>query len=230
MASKDGRFNPALIMGILAIGIGTLILLDHAGFVHVGNIWSYWPVILIIFGLNGMFCAGGKCQTGNAVASGLLAFWGLMLLAINFGYLRWGQAWPLALIAFGLIMVWQTLRAKGSGFDLSAGTLHPQSVFSSVEKTVTDQDFKQANASAVFGSVELDFIQANMASDSAVLEASAVFGSIEVRVPITWNVVIEAGAIFGACENRTRAPLPGPNQKTLFIKGGVVFGSIEVKN
>jgi predicted membrane protein len=230
MASKDGRFNPALIMGVLAIAVGILILLDHAGFIHVGNIWGYWPVVLIILGLNGMFCAGSKCQQGNVIASGLLAFWGLMLLGMNFGYLTWAQVWPLALIAFGLLMVWQTLRAKGQGAQLGGTGSQSQSVFSSVEKTITDQDFKHAAASAVFGSVELDFIQANMAGDSAVVEANAVFGSVEIRVPITWNVVIEAGAVFGACENRTRAPIPTSNPKTLIVKGGVVFGSVEVKN
>jgi predicted membrane protein len=230
MASTDGRFNPAVIMGLLAIGIGILLLLDHAGFIHIGNVWSFWPVILIIFGINGMFCSGSKCQSGNVVASGLMAFWGLMLLGMNFGYLKWGQVWPLALIVFGVLMIWQTMRAKQTGFELTSGALHPQSVFSSIEKTITDQDFKEGAASAVFGSVELDFIQANMAGETAVVQANAVFGSIEIRVPITWNVVVEAGAIFGACENRTRAPQPTANPKTLIIRGGVIFGAIEVKN
>lgn len=230
MASKDGRFNPALIMGVFAIGIGVLLLLDHAGLFRIGRLWQFWPVVLIVLGLNGLFQSESKCRHGSVVGSGMLAFWGAVLLAQNFGYLTWGQIWPLALIVFGLVMIWQTFRAKQTGIDLGIGTLHPQSVFSSIEKTITDQDFKQGGASAIFGSVELDFIQANMSGDTAVVEANAVFGSIEIRVPISWNVVIEAGAVFGACENRTRAPLPTASPKTLIVRGGVVFGSVEVKN
>jgi len=229
MASRNGRFNPALIIGVLAIAVGVLLLLDHAGWIHVGNVWSFWPVILIIFGLNGVLCTDRMCH-GNVVASGLMIFVGLMLLGMNFGYLSWGQVWPIALIIFGLVMVWQTLGSRKQGLGLSTGAPQSHAVFSSIEKTVMDQDFKQSTVSAVFGSVELDFLQANMAGDSAIVAASAVFGSIEVRVPITWNVVIEAGAVFGSCENRTRAPLPTTNPKTLIVKGGVVFGSVEVKN
>jgi len=229
MASRNGRFNPALIIGVLAIAVGVLLLLDHIGWIHAGNVWRFWPAILIIFGLNGVLCTDKMCH-GNVVASALMMFAGLMLLGMNFGYLNWGQVWPIALIVFGVVMVWQTLRSKKQGIELSSGALQSQTVFSSIEKTVMDQDFKQATASAVFGSVELDLLQANMAGDSAILEASAVFGSIEIRVPISWNVVIEAGAVFGACENRTRAPLPTANPKTLTVKGGAVFGSVEVKN
>ena len=228
--ANEGRYNPALITGVLAIVIGTLFSLDHAGYIHVGNLWRFWPVILIVFGLNGLLQREG-CRSGRVFGAGMMLIWGLLMLLVNFGYLGWNQTWPLAIIGIGLLLVWESFRPKPIGLPLSAGALHPESVFSSIEKTITDQQFQQGSASAIFGSIELDFVQANMAGDSAVLELNAVFGSIEVRVPITWNVTIEAGAVFGACENRTRAPLPavGP-VKNLIIRGGCVFGSVEVKN
>jgi len=210
MGSNQGRYNPALIMGVLAIVVGGLVLLDHSGFVHVGNLWRFWPVILIIFGLKGFLDPplDSKCGRGNTIGSGVMLLWGCLLLAASLGYLGWGQMWPIFLIGLGLLLVWESFRPKPAlSLPLSSGALHPESVFSSIEKTITDQNFQQGSASAIFGSVELDFIQANMAGDSAVLELNAVFGSIEVRVPINWNVSIEAGAVFGSCENRTRAPL-----------------------
>jgi len=228
--ASEGRYNPALIAGILAIVVGGLVLLDHMGFLHVGNIWRFWPLILIIFGVNGLLQREG-CRSGRVFGSGMMAIWGGVLLLANFGVIGWGQMWPIALIGIGLLLVWESFRPKAARMTLTSGSLQPDAVFSSIEKTITDQDFKQGSASAIFGSVELDFIQANMAGDTAVLELNAVFGSIEVRVPISWNVSIEAGAVFGSCENRTRAPLPtsGP-VKNLIIRGGCVFGSVEVKN
>ena len=228
--ASEGRYNPVLITGVLAIVIGGLVMLDHAGIFHVGNLWKFWPLILIIFGINGLLQREG-CRSGRVFGSGMMLVWGLLMLPVNFGYLGWNQVWPLVIIGIGLLLVWESFRPKPMTLPLSSGVLRPESVFSSIEKTITDQNFTQGSASAIFGSIELDFIQSNMAGDNAVLEVNAVFGSIEIRVPISWNVVIEAGAVFGSCENRTRAPLPtaGP-VKNLIIRGGCVFGSVEVKN
>ncbi len=229
MANERG-YNPGLIMGVLAIAIGGLFLLDNSGFIHIGNLWRFWPVILIVLGLNGLLQQDTRCGRG-VVGSGITLIWGVLLLAASFGYINWAHMWPWFLIGLGLLLIWETYRKKSNVATISSGVLHPDAVFSSIEKTITDQDFARGSASAIFGSVELDFIQANMTGDSAVLEVNAVFGSIEVRVPLNWNVIIEAGAIFGACENRTRAPIAGgAPTKNLFIRGGCVFGSVEVKN
>ncbi len=229
--ASEGRYNPALITGVLAIVIGGLVLLDHAGILHVGNIWRFWPLILIIFGLNGFLQKDAKCRRGSTIGAGFMVIWGGILLLANFGVLRWTQLWPIALILIGLLLVWESYRPKSNLAVLSSGAVNPDAVFSSIEKTITDQNFQSGSASAVFGSVEMDFIQANMAGDTAVFEVNVVFGSVEIRVPIIWNVSIEAGAVFGSCENKTRAPLPtaGP-QKTLIVRGGCVFGSVEIKN
>jgi predicted membrane protein len=230
MASNEGRYNPALITGVLAIVIGGLVMLDHAGYIHVGNLWRLWPLILIIFGLNGLLQREG-CRSGRVFGAGMMVIWGGVLLLANFGIIGWAQMWPIVLIAVGLLLVWEALRPKSAAATITSGALHPDAVFSSIEKTITDQNFTQGTASAVFGSVELDFLQANMTGDSAVLELNAVFGSVEVRVPLNWNVIIEAGAVFGSCENRTRGPLAsGTPTKNLIIRGGCVFGSVEVKN
>ena len=51
MASNEGRYNPVLITGVLAILIGGLVMLDHAGYLHVGNLWRFWPLLLIVAGV-----------------------------------------------------------------------------------------------------------------------------------------------------------------------------------
>ncbi|HUN89905.1 MAG TPA: DUF5668 domain-containing protein [Terriglobales bacterium] len=233
MASNQRRYNASLITGVLAIVIGGLFLLNEAGIIHVGNLWRFWPVILIVLGIKGMLeCeSGDSCRRGTMISSGIMLIWGCLLMAASLGYLAWAHMWPWFLIGLGALLIWESRRPRPIGLPGSSGSFSPESVFSSIEKTITDQDFKGGKASAVFGSVELDFLQANMVGDSAVLELDAVFGSIEVRVPLNWNVSIEAGAVFGSCENRTRAPLPtsGPT-KTLIIRGGTVFGSVEIKN
>jgi hypothetical protein len=102
-------------------------------------------------------------------------------------------------------------------------------VFASVERTITDQNFQQGKAETVFGSIQLDFLSADIA-EKAILEVAAVFGSVEIRVPSSWNVAVEATTVFGSAENKTRPPLATASPKTLTIRGEIVFGSLEIKN
>jgi predicted membrane protein len=224
------RSRATLISGLVAIVVGGLFLLDTSGYIHIGNLWRFWPLILIALGIKGLVEPGNRCRSGGVIGSGIMLIWGILLLAASLGYLRWENMWPWFLIGLGLLLVWEYTHPKPAALPVSSGVLNPESVFSSIEKIIDDQQFKQGSASAVFGSVELDFTQANIDGDTAVLDVNAVFGSIEVRVPLVWKVIVEAGAVFGACENHTRTPLPNTPAKTLIIKGGSVFGSVEVRN
>jgi predicted membrane protein len=228
--ASERRNRATLIWGLSAIAVGGLFLLDTAGYIHIGNLWRFWPLILIFLGLRGLIDPGNRSRSGGTFGSGIMLIWGILLLAANLGYVGWGNMWPWCLIGLGLLLIWEYLRPKPVALPLSGGVLNPESVFSSIEKVISDQQFKQGKASAVFGSVELDFTQANIEGDTAVLEVNAVFGSIEVRVPMNWKVSVEAGVMFGACENHTRAPVPNTPVKTLVVRGGAVFGSVEIRN
>ena len=228
--ASNRRNNATLTLGLIAITVGSLFLLDTAGYIHIGNLWRFWPLILIFLGLKGLIDPASRCRRGNNIASGIMLIWGLLLLAASFGYIGWGNMWPCFLIGLGLLLVWEYLRPKPAAIPLSPGAVKPESVFSSIEKIINDQQFQHGTASAIFGTVELDFTQANIAGDTGVLEVNAIFGSIEVRVPMNWNVSVEAGAVFGACENHTRAPLPNAPVKNLIIQGSAVFGSVEIRN
>jgi predicted membrane protein len=229
MATERRNTGP-LIAGLIAIAVGGLFLLDTSGYIHIGNLWRFWPLILIVFGLKGLLESGHRCGRGSSIGGGVVLIWGLVLLAASLGYLGWGNMWPWFLIGLGALLIWEYTRPQPSPLPLTSGVLNPESVFSSIEKVINDQQFKQGTASAIFGSVELDFTQANMEGDTAVLDVNAVFGSVEIRVPMNWNVTVEANAVFGACENHTRAPLPNTPLKTLIIRGGAVFGSVEIRN
>jgi predicted membrane protein len=227
MGSECKNWNATLIVGVSAVAIGTLFLLGQFGLIDPGKYIRFWPVIMIVIGVSGLLQPVGK---GKIVGSGMLTLVGTMLLLIKLNYLNWNQAWPILLIGLGVLMVFESLRPSTYSASSADYDARAQSVFSSVEKNIVAQDFREGIAEAVFGSIEMDFTHAEMAADKAVLKVSAVFGSVEVRTPSHWAIVVEANAVFGSCENKARPPLPTSSPKTLIIRGDAVFGSVEVKN
>lgn len=100
---RRGIFFPLLL---LAAGI--LLLLSNFGYLP-GGFWAfislYWPVLLILAGLDGIF--KGEGVTGSLLFAGF----GAVLLAGNLGYISittWdliSKAWPLILIGIGLDII-----------------------------------------------------------------------------------------------------------------------------
>lgn len=227
MCGKRGSGSTAtLVVGFLAIIAGVTLLLDRFGMINAAHVFRLWPLILIAVGLNSLL--QNRCR-GHVVAGGMMVLIGALNLLFYFHYFSWGQLWPVVIIGFGLLLIWEALRPKTyQAFTTTDGSA--KSVFASVEKKIASRDFKEATIESVFGSTEVDLLQAEMLDGRAYLNVNSVFGSVEIRVPDSWNVIVEANAVFGSCENKTRPPLPTATPKTLIIRGDAVFGSIEIRN
>lgn len=78
------------------------------------------------------------------------------------------------------------------------------------------------------GGCEIDLRNAEMAEDSAVIDAFVTMGAVELQIPTNWEVAIEGTPIMGAFENKTAVPVEP--KKRLIIKGTVVMGAVEVMN
>ncbi len=123
----------SLFFPLLLIVVGLLLFLINIGKVE-GSTWdnllTYWPVILILGGLDGLYKRDG--WVGPLV---LLGF-GTILLLGNLGYLGENgftlllRLWPVLLVAIGLDIafgnqksVWSSLLRVGLGLALVAGIL-----------------------------------------------------------------------------------------------------------
>jgi predicted membrane protein len=229
-----GNVTPGLIISLAIIAIGVLFLLDNFGF-PVGMVWQYWPVILIAVGLAKLIDAQ---NTHGRTTGAIIMIVGLVLIAdkIHLPFLNnvslW-SLWPLALIAFGLIMFWGALEGKRPGLPLggSIDTLNQYAIFGGGKRKFTG-DFKGGDVFALFGGYEIDLRNATMSVDEVVINANAMFGGIEVRVPETWSVQMQVTGIFGGHEDKTHQPDPRlvPNAKRLIIRGATMFGGLGVKN
>jgi predicted membrane protein len=220
-----------MVPGFLLVIIGTLILLDHMGILRIHNLWSFWPVILIVVGLLRL---QESCNRGIGV---LLMLVGTLFLLSNLGYLRLSAAdfWPIVLIAIGLGLMWGRFQlpriptAPGGPDKVNATAM-----FAGVERRVTTTNLNGGTVQAIFGGVELDFRSADIEGEETVLFVEAVFGGIEIVVPERWSVIYEGQSIFGGYNDETRAPLPdapgSAPRKRLILRGQALFGGISVKN
>ncbi len=222
-----------LVWGAMLCLIGVAFLLDHMGLIHIGSIFSFWPMILICFGIGHLFTQSSRA-------------WGLILIAVgavfqlnNLGMMHMGIAdlWPVAIIFAGLFLMWSALKppvvAKGAGD--TADTLDAVAVFGGAERRISSQNFKGGRATSVFGGVELDFRDANIDGDEATLEIQCIFGGVEIRVPDSWNVHSRSIPVLGGYADKTRSSATPPDasaakRKTLIITGSIVFGGVEIGN
>ena len=46
-----GRGRGGIVMGSIFILIGIAFLLDHLGYISIGNPWRFWPMILVLMGV-----------------------------------------------------------------------------------------------------------------------------------------------------------------------------------
>lgn len=107
-SERHNRNRRGVFFPLLLLAAGTLLLLSNFGYLP-GGFWGfvelYWPVLLILAGLDGLI-------KGNGItASVLVVGFGSVLLAGNLGYISisaWElltKAWPLILIGIGLDVI-----------------------------------------------------------------------------------------------------------------------------
>ena len=224
--------RPGIVPGLILVIIGTVILLDHMGYISVDHLWRLWPVILIVAGCVQFF------HVCNRPVGAVMIVLGVLFLGSNLGFIRlnWGDMWPLVLIAAGVALIWSRIEMPRMPVNRNGdpSMANAYAMFGGVERRISANNFKGGEVSAMFGGVELDFRSAEIEGEEAVLFVEAIFGGIEIVVPERWTVIYEGQSIFGGYTDETRPPLPevpgAPPKKRLILRGRAVFGGINVKN
>ncbi|HEV2691242.1 MAG TPA: DUF5668 domain-containing protein [Bryobacteraceae bacterium] len=238
---QSGRSaTSGILIGAAIVAVGTGLLLDNLGIVHFEDMWRFWPVALVVYGVSRV--VESRTPAGY-VWGGLVALVGALFLLDNFHLLVFefdigAIIWPLLLIGFGVSMLLRAIDRKKDleGIRGSPGSTNPSlgmwAIFSGFKRRIDAQDFKGGEIVAVFGGVHIDLRHAAIAGERAVIDVNALFGGIDIRVPETWTVVMKGVGIFGAFEDKTIRPRPDPNVKSpeLVITGTGVFAGIKADN
>lgn len=230
------RTTASLVFGTLAIGIGSLLLLDRFGIVDSSMIFRFWPAVLLLLGLGTLF-------RGNSMPPGIvLTVLGAVFLVRNLGYadVSFRDVWPLLLIVIGVAVLTNAIRSRRDPATVKAAReqdfLNDWALFGGVNKVVQSQNFQGGDLFAMFGGIEVNLRKARLNPDSpAVVNANAIFGGVELHVPDDWHVVNEGVGILGGYADSRRfveaeGDAPVDQKRMLIVRGVAAFGGVDIKN
>ena len=110
MAAPGGpppRFE-GLLFGSLIMALGIGLLLDRAGVVHLFGYTSFWPFLVIAFGLVKL---STRRADGRREGAGWVLF-GVLILLNELEVMRLRDSWPLLFVVIGVSMVWREITRR----------------------------------------------------------------------------------------------------------------------
>jgi len=225
------RITGRVVIGGLLIFFGVIFLLDNMGVIDAGDVFDYWPMILVVVGLLKVVQPREEGQRPFGIALLVLgAFLQLQMLVFT----PWRiYLWPVLLLAAGGFLIWRSLGKTREGADVARSDGSSDfAMMGGVNRIVESKDYRGGEATAVMGAVELDFRGSTIVTSPAILDVFALWGGIEITVPPEWKVDVRGMPILGGFENKARTSVhdAGAPEQVLVIRGTALMGGVEIKN
>ncbi|SFB84963.1 LiaI-LiaF-like domain-containing protein [Massilia yuzhufengensis] len=100
-----------VVWGLLLIVVGSIVLLDRLYYIDAGSFWHYWPLLLVVVGINQTIGYPSPREFGNGLWTVFIGLWLFACFEHIFG-LTFRNSWPLFILAAGVKMVAQPLIAR----------------------------------------------------------------------------------------------------------------------
>lgn len=97
-----------IVLGLALVALGIMLLLEFQGFFEFGEIWQYWPLVLVILGFAKFVQASTREDQGTGIWLVLIGAWLLVSLQ-HYWDLYFRDTWPAVFVAIGLSMLWKAL-------------------------------------------------------------------------------------------------------------------------
>ncbi len=245
----DGR----IVWGGILILLGVLYALDAFGVLAAGDIFRYWPLILI--GIGATKISQARFSSQRTAGFILVAIGGVFLLrALNLVWFRGKDLWPVVFLLVGGFLVWQALmhrrspagtpvgganegnpgeRVLESGREGLAASRNERMELGSVlnefafmgggDRVVRAQDFRGGEVTAIMGGFGIDLRGAAIAGDSATINIFTLWGGVDLKVPEDWNVAVAGTPILGVFTNSAHALRQGDAAAKTLVVKGVAI-------
>lgn len=221
--AAEVRVTPRVVLGLGVMLLGLVLALDSLGVIEAGNIFRYWPALLIAVGI-----AKWISPVTRKTSALIWIVAGVAFQLVMLGRMSFGGVWAMLLFLVGANIAWKALRPAPLPKDADS-MIDLMQFLGGTKTVVTSSDFKGGQATAVMGGCEIDLRHASMPEGrAALLDTFAFWGGIEIRVPDDWEVVSQGTAALGGFVNNARSQ-PGARRR-LVVTGLAVMGGVEVKN
>ena len=238
--------SPRVVVGLLIVAFGRALTLDELGVMNSGELIHYWPLGIVAVGIANLLDKDRSKRTLGWILTGV----GALLVVENIFHFDvdiW-RFWPLAIVVFGLLIVYRSMRprpegAEGPGYSISGGTSASNApgnkagtmqqvisdfvMWSGIQRRVATPAFKRADLTAIMGGIELDLRQAGTENGQAVIDVFVLWGGIEIIVPPDWAVSNEITPIMGGAEDGSTGTQQAKHR--LVVTGVVIMGGVDIK-
>jgi len=103
-------------------------------------------------------------------------------------------------------------------------------IFGEIKKAVFSKNFQGGNVRSLFGSVVLDFTNADI-SGMVIIDVSQAFSETKIIVPHNWRVEVDVTHILSTTEDkRWNIGQSINSDKVLVITGISTFASVKIKS
>lgn len=234
----SGKEHSGRFFGFILITIGVLWLLNRMHITFIPEWVISAPTILIVLGL--MISIKTRFRRLGPVFLMLLGVIWLIrkhdLIPTELSYLFW----PLMVIGMGIFILFRPKRTKcgDSRFIYSESdesydrkdSLDIDSVFCGSKKHILSKDFKGGSINVIFGGTELNLSQADF-EKLAVIDVNIIFGGLKIIIPNNWELKTQLTTIAAGVEDkRSHDGLQVVPDKTLILKGTILFGGVDIQN
>ena len=102
------RWRKQAAWGLTLIVVGAIVLLDRLYYIDASDYWHYWPLLLVVVGINQTIGYPSAREFGNGLWTVFIGLWLFACFEHVFG-LTFRNSWPLFILAAGVKMVVQPL-------------------------------------------------------------------------------------------------------------------------
>lgn len=225
--------RPLPWFGIVLILIGAVLIFGEAFYLDFYDVWDvvweFWPAVFIFWGVNKY-----RSNPRDIIFPSVLVVIGLYWIGYNLDLIPYfieDNFWAFALILFGIYLVFQNKEVHEHKVEADdRDFLDITNVFGSSKNVLDTDNFKGGNVVCAFGGPEIDLRGAKMQEDEVVLHVTILFGGIDLSIPEDWKLVTSCVPIFGGTDDARRFSVTlEQSNKTLIIKGLILFGGIEIR-
>ena len=108
---KSYEWRKQLMWGLALIALGVAIFLDQMDLVDIHSLWHYWPLLLVIAGVNKMIGYPTAKDFTSGLWSVLIGLWIFAVFEDMYG-LTWRNSWPFVIIVTGITIILEPLIKK----------------------------------------------------------------------------------------------------------------------